>query len=187
METKEIIKERLDILGDELREFILNEGWRSDVKKICERYALDEEQSTVFENEVFFSLLCIEKTSDIEKNLKDYGGFEEQLAGWVSEEAQKYIFNNVQEYISEFWQSMNEIAQEQEPAKKERQINTGNDFEQLIINQARAMQPARIASSEAVAGGPARTGEAPQNLPTQDKPRVIHNYIGQDPYREAVE
>ena len=51
----------------------------------------------------------------------------------------------------------------------------GKDFEQIILNQARAMQPARPAVP-------------PSNLPVSEETKTIHDYkSGDDPYREPVE
>jgi len=66
-----------------------------------------------------------------------------------------------------------------QPKENQTQNRVGTDFEQIILNQARAMQPARPA------------GEVPHNLPTnepqEEKPKAIHNYIGEsDPYREPI-
>jgi hypothetical protein len=70
----------------------------------------------------------------------------------------------------------------------------GGSFEQIILNQAKAMQPARPADES---GGVTRyeirdtskKEEKPDNLPIkEDEPRLIHNYIGEsDPYRESIE
>ncbi len=53
--------------------------------------------------------------------------------------------------------------------------NVGQSFEQIILNQAKAMQPARPA--------------APEDLPIeQEKSKKIHDYVpGSDPYREPIE
>lgn len=66
----------------------------------------------------------------------------------------------------------------------------GQSFEQIILNQARAMQPARPADG-GIMNHEARImnekKEPPNNLPIGDESKPIHDYkSGDDPYREPV-
>lgn len=89
------------------------------------------------------------------------------------------------------------LASKIEPLENKNQNNIGQSFEQIILNQARAMMPAREAS-EATSNEIRGTSyeKKPDNLPTgnslqtqkSQEPKAIHNYLpGQDPYREPLE
>src|SRR3989338_1209560 len=193
MDYKETIKERLGLLSPELRTFVLDESWRREAEKIGKQFNLNEEKYASFENEVFLVLLCFEPKSDFAENIKKELGIDTNMAGWVAEDVEKNIFSKVAKEIDEMWQiasteSIGGAEQNEEPNQNQSQNNVelpphsasevGTDFEQIILNQAKAMQPAR---------------EAPVNLPTsesqvEERPKVIHNYVGEsDPYREPVE
>ena len=201
MDYKETIKERLGLLSPELRTFVLDESWRREAEKIGKQFNLNEEKYASFENEVFLVLLCFEPKSDFAENIKKELGIDTNMAGWVAEDVEKNIFSKVAKEIDEMWQIASTEGAEQsegteEPNQNQSQNNVelpphsasevGTDFEQIILNQAKAMQPARTPGD-----GPAR--EAPANLPTgeqimEEKPKVIHNYVGEsDPYREPIE
>lgn len=70
-------------------------------------------------------------------------------------------------------------------------MGVGQSFEEIILNQARAMQPAKPADSRIMnyeSGSMNGEVEPPDNLPIkQGEQGVIHNYIGgNDPYREPT-
>ena len=204
MDYKETIKERLGLLSPELRTFVLDESWRREAEKIGKQFNLNEEKYASFENEVFLVLLCFEPKSDFAENIKKELGIDTNMAEWVAEDVEKNIFSKIANEIDEMWQiaSTESIggAEQNEETERPNQNQSqndvalaphsasevGTDFEQIILNQAKAMQPARTPGD-----GPAR--EAPANLPTgeqimEEKPKVIHNYVGEsDPYREPIE
>jgi hypothetical protein len=184
MDYKEIIKERLGLLSPELRAFVLDENWRREAEKIGKQFNLNEEKYASFENEVFLVLLCFENKSDFTENIKKGLEIDTNMAGWMAEDVEKNIFSKIAKQIDLMWQiatTESDEGPEQSGAEEEsdqNQNNVGNDFEQIILNQAKAMQPAR---------------EAPTNLPignvnTEEKQKAIHNYVpGSDPYREPLE
>lgn len=193
------IKERLNILPEHLRNFIIAEGWRKISQKISDEFYFDEERCVLFENEIFLVLLCFEPRSDFAQNLVDVLRIDESTAKWVASEADREIFDQVEDELdiieeqltenesnSASSESLTETKNENILNKHESQqtVNgVGQSFEQIILNQAKAMQPA----------------QAPENLPTQEeKPsdsakampdkQEIHNYTpGNDPYREPIE
>lgn len=184
MDYKEIIKERIKILPEQLRAFVVDENWRREAEKIGKQFNLSEEKYTPFENEVFLVLSCFEPRADFAENIKRELEIDSNMAGWVDEEVNKSIFIRVSDEI-------NAMRQSEEVNETPPQNNIGNSFEQIILNQAKAMRPAMPA------------GEVPHNLPRaeqseQEKPsdfaqaspdkKVIHNYIGEsDPYREPIQ
>jgi hypothetical protein len=166
MDYKETIKERLNILSPELRAFVLDENWRREAEKIGNQFNLNEEKYASFENEIFLVLLCFEPPTDFAENIKRELEIDSNTANQMVEEVEKNIFSKVAEEINSMWQK-------EEPEEPQPQNNIGNDFEQIILNQAKAMMPA----------------QAPSNLPTeQEKPKeTIPNYSGgNDPYREPA-
>lgn len=200
MDYKETIKERLKVLPEQLRAFVLDENWRRDAEKIGKQFGLDEEKYASFENEVFFVLLCFEPPADFVGNITRELGVDVNTAKWIEEDVEKDIFSKVANEISAVWQAADAGSEEEQGETEivenvesdtsgEASGGVGGSFEQIILNQAKAMQPARLAS-ESVAGGPAR--EVPENLPTggqnqSEQPKVIHNYINEsDPYREPL-
>lgn len=188
MDHKEEIKERLKILPEGLRTFITDEEWRKDAEKISKQFFLNEESYISFENEVFLVLLCFEPRADFIQNIQNELKADGDTAQQIASETEKNIFSRVASELSA-------IEKQMEENEKEKTVpvsRVGGSFEKIILNQAKAMQPARPA------------GYVPQNLPTneppkaastgsygetkKDEPRAIHNYIGgSDPYREPIE
>jgi hypothetical protein len=98
---------------------------------------------------------------------------------------------------------LDKIEQNKEEKPKTSSNNVAQSFEQIILNQARAMQPAREKQEEEKPeSGSWNLGKEsqvpenlpPENLPTEslnkkpeeEKPKAIHNYVqGSDPYRES--
>jgi len=171
MDNKETIKERLKILPEKLKAFVIDEKWRNDVENTSKQFNLDEEKYISLENEIFLVLLCFEPIGDFVENIKRELEIDKNVAGWIEDYVNKNIFSKIKDEIDFMWQSEN-----QEESEKENQIKNsiGESFEQIILNQAKAMKEA-----------------VPENLPTEDveeKPKAIHNYLtGQDPYREPIE
>ncbi|MEK7116642.1 MAG: hypothetical protein AAB837_00565 [Patescibacteria group bacterium] len=175
MDYKETIKERLDVLSPELKAFVLDENWRREAEKVGQQFNFDEEKYALFENEVFLVLLCFEPKTDFAENIKRELEIDSNVAGFIAEDVEKNIFSKVTNEIDSMWQT---AEQEETPT----QSGVGNSFEQIILNQAKAM----------------RVAIPPENLPIkQDEPsnfaeatldkKAIHNYITEsDPYREPI-
>jgi hypothetical protein len=176
MDYKEIVKERMEMLSPQLRTFVLDENWRREAERVGKQFNFDEEKYASFENEIFLVLLCLEPKNDFVENIKRELGVDTNIVGFIAEAVEKNIFGKVANELDEMWKNEEEQNQPQN--------TVGTSFEQIILNQAKAMQPARPA------------GFVPQNLPTQEppatqqeeKPRVnVPNYTSGDPYREPLE
>ena len=186
MDYKEIIRERLNILYSELKAFVLNENWRKDAESVGKKFNLDDEKYASLENEIFFVLLCFEPKNDFMENIKRELEIDSNMVGWIAEEVEKNIFSQVEKEIGQMWASGSADGEEvAEQSEIKSTSNIGQSFEEIILNQARAMQPAREAN-------------APENLPTADsatsyvepkeEKKFIHNYIREnDPYREPLQ
>jgi len=170
------------MLPESLRSFVLAENWRREVEKIGERFNLDEEKYAAFENEVFLVLLCFEPMKDLAENIKNELGIDANMIGWMTEDVNKNIFSKVSGELEAIGKQIDANKETNQPQNEvgfasRNEIGVGQSFEQIILNQARAMQPAR---------------EAPSNLPTgennQSEPsKIIHNYGDSDPYREPLQ
>lgn len=175
MDYKETIKERLKILPDSLRAFIMDENWRKDAEGISKRFGFDEEKYASFENEIFLVLLCFEPRKDFEENVKRELVIDSNIATRITEDVERNIFSRVAGELDAVERQVEESETENQEVIQPAN-GVGQSFEQIILNQAKAMQPAR---------------EAPSNLPTGEQqtkePKVIHNYIENDPYREPAE
>ena len=210
MDYKETIKERLNVLSPELRAFVIDEKWRGEAEKIGKQFNFDEEKYASFENEIFLVLLCFEPLSDFIENIKRELEIDANMAGWMAEDVDKNIFSKVANEIDAMWQAedfkQDEGDQEKiskEPGENQTQNSVGaaphsesgvgTNFEQIILNQAKAMMPARPADES---GGvtsyevrdTSKKEEKPNNLPTGQTPQHnIPDYrSGEDPYREPL-
>lgn len=194
MDNKDIIKERLEILPEDLKTLILGDTWRTDIRSIGEEFGFDEEKEILLENEVFMVLMGFELKSDFYSNIKETLAIGEDTAKWVSEDVEKYVFNQVLSILKQIEYQFNKSVQSKTdlPAVNN---NIGQSFEKIILNQAKAMQPARPADEpvgimNSESGIMNRKGQVPDNLPAGQKNDVgigTPRYTGQDPYRETIE
>lgn len=198
MDYKESIKQRLNLLPPALKSFILDENWRREAEKIGKQFNFSEENYAYFENEIFLVLLSFEPREDFMENIRTELKIDLNLAGWISEDVNKKIFDKVSEEIDSTWEvprpQQSDLASTPAPAENSKTsapenigINTaeqtqktnevqgsiGDSFEKIILNQAKAMAPARGEGEAAKAG----EGAA--------KP-AIHHELPQDPYREPI-
>lgn len=199
MDYKQEIKERLEILPETLKAFVTNESWRSEAQKIWQKFGFGQEKYVTFENEIFLVLLCFEPRKDLEENLKNELGMDENTVVQIKDEVSKNIFNAVSSELDEIERQIEENEKEEpneQPIEEKKPANTvGQSFERIILNQAKAMMPAQPAATPAGGimnhelGIMGRKEEKPENLPVGESERgAIHNYLpNQDPYREPVE
>lgn len=179
MDYKKTIKERIKILPEELRDFVLDESWRGNARKISEEFSLGEEKYASFENEIFLTLLCFEPRKNFAENIKNELELDSNTIGWITEDVEKEIFSQVSGELDAIENQVEENENQAEPIQN-KQNNVGQSFEQIILNQTKAMMPARPA------------GEVPNNLPTakpatQTEQAKVPDYSGSDPYREPIE
>ena len=179
MDYKETIKERIKILPDELKSFVLEEKWREDAEKIGGEFNLDEEKYAALENEIFLVLLCLEPRKDFVENIKKELGMDANDTTWIAEDVEKNIFSKVSDELNAIENQIEENEKENvgEKETEPQSSGVGGSFEQIILNQARAMQPAIPPEN-------LPTGEQKQNEPPQT---AVPDYRGSDPYREPVE
>lgn len=175
-ETNQILKEQIEKIPKILKNFVLSTGWKKQLEEYLVSFRLEEWQKTLIENEVFIILMGFEDYNNLSKNISEQTELEEGISNQIS----KFIIKNILEPIAV------EVIKEQETEEttEKPSNNIGNSFEQIILNQAIAMQPAVESSEQLVS-----SSQVPENLPTEDfKPESsTPNYSGNDPYREPVE
>lgn len=159
MDYKELINKQLKQLPEYLRSYVVDREWVETLESLLVKYSIEEYKKTLIENELFLVLIGLESYKDLGTNIQNEANIDQDIAEKINNDISKTILK---------------IEQTNGLPESNKQKNVGNSFEQIILNQARAMQPARPA------------GEIPHNLPTENN--VIHNYIGdKDPYREPTE
>ncbi len=177
-----IIKERLELIPQQVKDLVLKEHWRKEVENIGKQHFLNEENLALLENEVFLVLLCFEPRSDLGDNIKNELMLDTDTAKLIAEKVDKNVLNEVITQLNNFDKQKSESSDHEEKGRENlvtSSNNIGQSFEKIILNQAKAMQPAR------------EQGWVPENLPAEkevEKPRATTpNYTGQDPYREPAE
>lgn len=130
---------------------------------------LSEDQNNSADSEIFNAMLGLQTFSETMENISKLSNKSREELSGLKEKLETNIFDKIA--------GIN-VGEESQAEHEDFQVSNGvgQSFEQIILNQARAMQPAR---------------EAPANLPTnelraEEKPKAIHNYIGSDPYREPI-
>src|SRR3989344_7524515 len=159
-EDTQILKDYVESLPSSLRQYLKGGQWSKDVGLVAQNFGLQEYQVMTIKNEVLFVILGLEPYENLFQNLITKAGLIESMAEKIVLQISEQILDKIEvpERINNPLNS--------EP-KKERQNNVGSDFEQTILNQAKAMRPA-----------------VPANLPTESAPQQnLHDYSsGQDPY-----
>jgi hypothetical protein len=188
-ESNKILKEQIEKLPTALKNFVLSNEWTKKLRVYLDNLQLEEWQKVSVENEVFLILMGFEEYANLPGNISE----NTEIDFGVAEKISEFVIKDILKPVADL------VAKEFEKSEQTPSSSIGNSFERIILNQAKAMQPARLAS-ESVAGGPAREAGSgsqqpapsslvPDNLPTEDlKPKpTTPNYSGQDPYREPVE
>ena len=180
-EGQTILKDQIDKLPKKLQDYVLKGTWADKLQTILSNFNLEEYQRNSIENEVLLVLVGLEQDTDLKENIEKGSETIPDVAETISQKISDDILDQI------------EIS---ETVETQSQNNIGTSFEQIILNQAKAMQPARQAGwvpPDRSMNNESRImnqkEEKPTNLPTGDSgPKVIHNYINEpDPYREPLE
>ena len=200
-ESQQILKKRFYELPESLGAFIKSENWRQAAQEIGRKFGFDEEKYAAFENEIFLVLLCFEPKRDFTSNLQNELGLDQNTADLMASEVRVGIFSKVTTELDGVDKQMTENESKEAPTN-----TVGQSFEQIILNQARAMQPARPVDgrvmnheSRIMGGAKGAPDNLPTNEPQQQRESVgvpdystsehkVHDYKpGADPYREPTE
>lgn len=176
-ESNKILKEQVEKLPTALKNFVLSNEWTKKLRVYLDSLRLEEWQKVSVENEVFLILMGFDEYANLPGNIYENTEMDFEVAEKISEFVIKDIFKPVADLV----------VKEFEKSEQGSSSAVGQSFERIILNQAKAMQPAREAGSGSQQ--PASSSQVPDNLPTEDlKPKpTTPNYSGQDPYREPVE
>lgn len=179
-DANKILIEQIKKLPKPLADYVISGVWAKELSGALSTYNLDENQKAAIENELLLSLVGLEPLLDLPENIKGEANLDDETT-WE-------IVEGVILKILEESGLGEKFPNENNPEIRNKKTNgVGESFEQIILNQARAMQPAR------------EPGEVPPDLPsekekteTASRPQpqtgAIHNYLpGQDPYRELPE
>lgn len=145
MENKELIKKRIGLLPEGLKTFVLNDGWRLELNDISSGFGLDEEESTLVENEVFFVLLGFEPLEDLKNNIGEVISIDSNTADDLLGEIENKILKQNEEYLDRLWQVIENMGDEDSTNNQfeiKKPNTVGKSFEDTILNQARGMMPA---------------------------------------------
>jgi hypothetical protein len=185
--TREQKKEAYKKLSPEMQDFVMDNETTEIIGNFLTEAGLNEEQSNDADLEILLAMYGLQTLSDAINNIAKLCGKNAENFSELKSNLERNIFDN----ITKIKNGATPVYTNTEP-KKETVSGVGQSFEQIILNQARAMQPARPA------------GYVPQNLPTnepkptenvtenipikQEEEHAIHNYVpGADPYREPIE
>src|SRR3989344_2319881 len=177
-ESKKILKEQIERLPKALKKFVLNNEWSKKLETHLSVYKVEEWQKTSIENEVFLILMGFDEYGNLPGNIAEHSEIDFEMAEKISEFVIRDILKPVADMV---------VKEHIEPERKP-QSSIGQSFEDLILNQARGMQPAKESGHQTVS-----SSQAPDNLPIennaqQNKPEIkVPNYSGSDPYRETLE
>lgn len=180
-------KEAYKKLQDEVKDFVMDNETTELIDNLLVETGLSEEERDLADTEVFNSMLELQDLDTTIKNIaeitkKDGVEFENLKAN-----LQEKIFGEIEKIKRENGYKQNTITEEK-PSN-----NIGNSFEQIILNQAIAMQPAREEGErERGTSNEIRDtikNKIPENLPIEDfkSESSTPHYSGNDPYREPIE
>ena len=176
-------------LSSEMQSFVMDNDTTEIIGNFLKESGLSEEQENLADSEIFYALLGLQTLSAAieniaklsNKNIADLSGLKEKLDSQIFNELAKLQTEKETGYEESGHKEKVEEKQNEEISTQRSESGVGKDFEQIILNQARAMRPAVVASSEQQVVS-SKVEEKKQ------EPKVIHNYIGEnDPYREPIE
>jgi hypothetical protein len=170
--TREQKKEAYKKLSPEVQDFIMDNETTEIIGSFLKESGLSDEQFDYADSEILYAMFGLQTlTVAIDNIAKLSNKNRDELSG-LKENLENSIFDK----IVALGGNKNKIQVESaeiQPGQNPPQNNVGSDFEQIILNQARAMQPAI----------------PPENLPTspEPQPKAINDYkSGDDPYREPI-
>lgn len=187
------VADAIEKSSPEIKDLMFSAELGENVQNISEKSNLNEETTLKLVDEIGYVILDLKSRGNFLDSLTSIG-IAKDIAIPVANQVESEIFVHLDKIKNRTLG--NEVVEKSEEAiqKMERKGNiitpssgVGGEFEQIILNQARAMKPAVAAESGYGLAKP--TAQVPENLPiVEEKPKVIHNYMtSNDPYREPLE
>lgn len=185
------IADAIEKSSSETKNLMFSVDFAERVGRVLEANNLDEETGLKIIDEVSYVILGLKNRFLFTESLIEIG-VDKITATQISKEIEKNVFSELDK-IKKPSNNMvvSSINNEPENAKgaQQKQSNIGSDFEQVIMNQAKAMMPARPKDET---GGGTRyevrgTIEEGSENPNTENNRKVHDYAqGADPYREPL-
>jgi len=183
-----------DILEEsspEIKELMFSADLGDKIGEILEKYSLEEESAFAVFDEISYVILGLKQRSTFFSSLVEIG-IEKIIAQKIASETENKIFVALDKIkkdplIENSNEKKIETLKKPEKTVEEEEVSNGvgQSFEQIILNQAKAMQPAQVPTNLPTAeAGEKKVGvtENPGNKNT------IRNYTSTtDPYREPIE
>lgn len=168
-------------LSPEVQDFVMSNETTELIGNFLKEAGLSEEQDILADGEILYAMFGLQTLSTAIENIAKLSNRNTDSFSGLKSNLEKNIFDK----IAEINAKNNEPQTEQEtPREPKTQSGVGQSFEQIILNQAKAMQPAREAGSSSQQ----QVDSIKAEEKTEEKQKVIHNYIGgSDPYREPIE
>lgn len=135
-----------------------------EVKKITEENKIDPENSFKIADEISYVILGLKQRSSFLDSLKKIG-IENIIAEKILKDVEYEIFSELDKINNRQTNNIDNAQKPKQEKNEGKQSGVGQSFEEIIMNQAKAMQPAKES----------------EQIPK------IHDYNqGEDPYREAI-
>jgi len=176
--TREQKKEAYKKLSPEVQDFVMSNETTELIENYLKEAGLSEEQSIDADSEILYAMYALQTLSDAINNISKLSSKNISDLSKLKTNLDNNIFKNIFKIMNGPEETSEETTQKTPP-----QNNVGTSFEQIILNQARAMQPA--VAKDSLGYGVAKPA-VPANLPTEEPPKAIHNYMSDDPYREPI-
>lgn len=186
----------------EIKSLIFSSEIGEKLTNIAFENNLSEDAALKLMDETGYVILDLKPRSSFFASLTE-AGINKDVANLLANEVEAKIFIKLDEINKNKTPTEDSTNnnQEKKPDEPRTPNGVGQSFEQIILNQAKAMQPAReagISQQPAVSSNEEKTPEnlqteekleAPSNLPTEGDKNELKtpSYGGQDPYREPIE
>lgn len=177
------IEEYIDKAPEVIKKMLADCIWAKNANLIAQKFKLDFQKTENFKNEIIFVLIGMEPRKDFVENIKNELSLDQNIAGWIAEDVEREIFSEVVDELDNIEKQMSEENIGQETIEPN---PIGQSFEKIILNQAKAMQPAKPAA--APTGGRMNYEVRSMEKKKEEQPKIVHDYArGNDPYREPLQ
>lgn len=188
----EKVAEAIEKSSPEIKNLMFSTELGDKIGTIAEENKLEEETAFKLIDEVGYVILGLKSRSSFFSSLTEIG-IDKDMAQKTANKVETEIFTELDEIKKDSKENFEKIRSEK-PEETKPQNGVGDSFEQIILNQAKAMRPARPTDeSDGIMNYESRImeekKESPNNLPKEpQKPKMeVPDYTNGDPYREPIE
>lgn len=175
--TPEQKKQAYKKLSPEVKDFVMSNETTDLISNYLEKYDLTEDQKNTADSEILYLMLGLQTLDQSINNIAKYCNKNPSDFDDLKTNVQNGILDEIEKL--KVGEDLREYSEKNTVETKDVEKFSPNSYEQILINQAKAMRP---------------VGIAPSNLPTEEtsgvEERAIHHSIGytnSDPYREPAE